>query len=119
MIDSTRFNAAFNHFTGTQSSHPSFNITAETLNAYLFNMTSSIMVTYNLWNSTTNATVSQSINVYKFSQPLSLVLPYFITLLVALPFVVAGFVALCGNGVSAMDGSFMQIVATTTGSAAL
>lgn len=82
-------------------------------------MTTSMMVTYNLWNTTVNATKSTTVNVYKFSQPLSLVLPYFVTLLVALPFVVCGCLALFDNGVSAMDGSFMQIIATSTGSATL
>lgn len=89
------------------------------MNDYLFNMTTSMMVTYNLWNTTVNATRLTTINVYNFSQPLSLVLPYFLTLLVALPFVVLGCLSLFNNGVSAMDGSFMQIIATSTGSATL
>lgn len=36
-----------------------------------------------------------------------------------MPFIVMGCLALFENGVSAMDGSFMQIIATSTGSATL
>lgn len=44
-------------------------------------------------------------NVYSFSQPLSLILPNFISL--GLPFIVMGYIALIRNGVSATDGGFM------------
>lgn len=89
------------------------------MNEYLFNMTISMMMAYGTWNTTANATQSVPANVYTFSQPLNLVLPYFITLLVSLPFVVIGCLALFRNGVAAMDGSFTQIITTSTGSAIL
>jgi hypothetical protein len=57
--------------------------------------------------------------VYSFSQPLNLIIPYFLSLFVAVPFLVLGFWALTQNGVSAMDGGFMQIITTSTGSAIL
>jgi hypothetical protein len=77
------------------------------------------MTAFQQTRTTVNATTSTSINVYSFSQPLSLILPYFLTLLVSLPFVVLGCLSLFKNGVSAMDGSFIQIIATSTGSAVL
>ena len=119
LIDATRFNNAFGQFSISNASHPSFNITQDLLNEYLLNMTSAIAMQYGLWPTTVNATNHTMVNVYEFSQPLSLVLPYFITLFVALPFVVFGCLALFKNGVSAMDGSFIQIISTSTGSATL
>lgn len=85
----------------------------------MFNMTISMMMAYKTTTQTVNATSYTIINVYRFSQPLSLVLPYFITLLASLPFVVVGCLSLFKNGVSAIDGSFIQIIATSTGSATL
>jgi hypothetical protein len=89
------------------------------MNDYLFNITTSIMVAYGALTIPANTTKLSMVNVYEFSKPLNLVLPYFITLLFALPFVVFGFLALFNNGVSAMDGSFIQIISTSTGSATL
>lgn len=74
---------------------------------------------YGEWNTTANATKLTTINIYSFSQPLNLILPYFLTLLVSLPFILVGGWALLRNGVSAMDGSFIQIITTSTGSAVL
>lgn len=82
-------------------------------------MTTSIMTAFGIWNTTANATVSTTINVYSFSRPLNLILPYFITLLLAIPFICVGGIALHSNGVSAIDGGFMQIISTSTGSAVL
>lgn len=89
------------------------------MNDYLLNMTLSMMTAYGTWNTTTSTTTSTLHNVYEFSQPLNLLLPYFITLAFALPFIIVGGLALIWNGVAATDGSFMQIVSTTTGSAVL
>jgi hypothetical protein len=89
------------------------------MNDYLFNMTVSMMLAYGEWNTTVNATQSTLINVYSFSRPLNLILPYFISLGLALPFIIVGGLALIWSGVSASDGSFMQIITTSTGSAIL
>jgi len=78
-----------------------------------------MMIAYGQWKTIVNTTQSEGVNVYSFSQPLNLVLPYFISLGIALPFIIAGFLALIKNGVSATDGSFMQIITTSTGSAIL
>ncbi|KAK0118144.1 hypothetical protein ONS95_012450 [Cadophora gregata] len=99
------------------NNEPLFNITADMLNDYVFNATTSVMAMYRRWNTTANATTSTTLNVYSFSEPLNLIIPYFLTLLVSLPFVVMGCLALMKNGVSATDGGFMQLITTNTGSA--
>ncbi|CZT09487.1 uncharacterized protein RAG0_14244 [Rhynchosporium agropyri] len=115
VIDNTRFNAVFEKFRDGDS--PAFNITADMLNAYLLNTTISIMTAYGRWNTTVNATTFHTLTVYSFSEPLNLIVPYFLTLLVSVPFIVMGFLALLKNGVSATDGGFMQLITTNTGSA--
>ena len=82
-------------------------------------MTTSIMTAYGEWTTTSNATISKASNVFSFSRPLNLILPYLISLLLALPFILIGGIALHKNGVSAIDGGFMQIITTSTGSAVL
>ena len=77
------------------------------------------MAAFGEWNTTSNATVYTEINVYSFSRPLNLILPYFIILLLAIPFIIIGGIALHNNGVSAIDGGFIQTIATSTGSAVL
>ncbi|TVY80729.1 hypothetical protein LSUE1_G003442 [Lachnellula suecica] len=119
IIDSTRFNAAFDHYSAFETGHLSFNITQDVLNDYLFNITTSVMTAYGNWKTNANATQSTTINIYSFSQPLNLILPYFISLAVGLPFMLLGTLALFRNGVSAIDGGFMQIITTSTGSAVL
>lgn len=79
-------------------------------------MTTSIATVYGRWNTSANVTVLSVVNVYSFSRPLNLIIPYFLTLLLSLPFIILGGIALFNNGVSAMDGSFIQILSTSTGS---
>lgn len=93
-----------------------FDITAEALNQLLGNFTLSLITLMGLWNETVNVTRSVSENVYVFSQPLNLILPYSISLLLVLPCLLIGSFALINNGVPAADGSFIQILSTTTGS---
>lgn len=120
IIERTRFNTAFDNLQPVaDSGKPQFIVNQTTLNDQLINITMSVMMAYNQWSTQVNATVIDSVNVYSFSQPLVLILPYFITLAAALPFIILGFAALIRNGVSATDGGFMQIIATSTGSAAL
>lgn len=82
-------------------------------------MTTSISTAYGRWNTSTNATVLTVVNVYSFSRPLNLLIPYFLTLFLSLPFIILGGIALINNGVSALDGSFIQIITTSTGSSIL
>jgi hypothetical protein len=120
IIERTRFNTAFDTLQPVaDSGKPQFIVNQTTLNDQLINITMSVMMAYNQWSAQVNATVVDSVNVYSFSQPLVLILPYFISLAVALPFMILGFTALLRNGVSATDGGFMQIIATSTGSAVL
>ena len=57
-------------------------------------MTTPIITAFGEWNTTANATVSTTINVYNFSRQLNLILPYFISLLLAVPFILIGRIAL-------------------------
>jgi hypothetical protein len=50
---------------------------------------------------------------------LNLIIPYFLSLLLALPLLAIGGLALRHNGVSAIDGGFTQLITTSTGSATL
>jgi hypothetical protein len=119
IIDTTRFNTNFGHFTPAEPANMAFNITEDILNEYLLNYTMSMMIAFGTWNTTANATRFETVNVYDFSSPLNLILPYFLSLTLAIPFLLLGGVALFKNGVSAIDSSFMQIIATSTGSAVL
>ena len=78
-----------------------------------------MMMAFGTWTIPTNVTILNSVNVYSFSRPRNLILPYFISLLLGVPFILLGAFALHKNGVSAMDGGFTQIIATSTGSAIL
>ena len=128
IIINTRFSSTFGKFIpttfGTYNnntvSHGSddlfFDISEEGLNQALVNITLSVMTAFGLWNTTTNATITQSINIYKFSKPPNLLVPYFLCLAVTLPSLVLGMIVLRRNGVSASDNSFIQLITTSTGS---
>jgi hypothetical protein len=77
------------------------------------------MTAYGRWNENVNVTVSTATNVCSFSQPLNLIIPYFLNLFVAVPFLVLGCWALTKNGVSVAEGGFTQLITTSTGSAIL
>lgn len=92
----------------------------ELLNQALLNITLSIIADYKLWNTArTEVTQWKIINVYSFSKPLNLIIPYFVTLLVTIPILAIGMLTLLQNGVSAVDGGFIQLITTSTGSEAL
>lgn len=78
---------------------------------------SAILLT-DLGNQTTTVTTTVFQNVYVFSEKLQFFIPYFGTLVITIPFLILGLLALRWNGVSAAEG-FMQILTTTTGSKAL
>ncbi|RSL88902.1 hypothetical protein CEP51_001511 [Fusarium floridanum] len=98
------------------SAEPDFEISAELLNDALVNVTISALHAFQWWNTTANVTMSTSRNFYSFSNPLNFYVPYGVALLVVLPFLIWGIIALRQNGVSAMEGSFLQAVMTTTAS---
>ncbi|KAG4423131.1 hypothetical protein IFR04_003768 [Cadophora malorum] len=93
-----------------------FKITQDILNEMPMNVTMSTITAYGFWNTTVNATIDSFINVYRFSRPLNLIVPYSASLLVALSFIVLGLWALYQNGVPATDGGFIQLITTSTGS---
>jgi hypothetical protein len=66
------------------------------------------------WNTTVDATITTNHNVYSFSRPLNLILPYALSLLVSLPFITIGYLSLQGNGVAALSDSFLQLLVTMT-----
>jgi hypothetical protein len=66
------------------------------------------------WNATVNATTATNRNIYSFSRPLNLILPYALSLLASLPFLVIGYLSLQRNGVAALSDSFLQLLVTMT-----
>ncbi|KAE8143214.1 hypothetical protein BDV38DRAFT_277239 [Aspergillus pseudotamarii] len=111
-------------FTGTSLSNLSltdmrnkqFSVNESLLNTLLGNITVSIIPFKNLWSTKVNLTDNIMVNVYSLSQPLNIILPYSLTLFVGLLSLLLGLYSLRENGVSAMDGGFLQILTTTRGS---
>ena len=89
-------------------------ITEELLNQALANITISAL-SLNTWYGLVNGSSNRAFNVYYFDHRLSFYLPYGLCLLFTLPVIVIGLLALKYNGVSAIDGGFVQILMTTTG----
>jgi len=107
-------------FLQSSTSYPvSFTVTQDLLNQALLNITLSAMVGFKYWNTKTNVTMNNSIDVFSFSRPLSLLLPYYISLAVVLPVLILGAFTFHQNGVSATDGGFIQLLTTTSGSSKL
>lgn len=124
IIANTKFNRAFNEYQllgghDEISQGVGIRITESLLNELLANITISIVSSSGMWKTTTNTTQSVNVNVYTFSRPLNLIMPYFLLLCLALPFLLLGILALYQNGVSATDGGFIQVLSTTTGSGEL
>jgi hypothetical protein len=101
------------------TSVPQLLVTEDLLNELLQNVTISFMNTYTTWNTTVNATISTTRQIYVFSRPSNLVYPYALTLILTLPFLILGMVSLARNGVSAEGGSFLQVLVSVGGSGAL
>jgi hypothetical protein len=89
-------------------------ITEDLLNEALANITISAL-SLNTWMEVVNGTVTKRVSVYNFKGKLSFFLPYGLCLLLAIPIIILGLRSHCDNGVSAMDGGFLQILMTTTG----
>lgn len=90
------------------------NITEESLNALLINVTISAL-SLNTWFDSVNVTDTRFRNVYRFSNPLNFFLPYGLCLGLTVLCIGLGLVALNSNGTSATDGGFLQIMMTTRG----
>lgn len=95
---------------------PNLAITQKDLNEALTNITLSIMYTYDEWKTRTTVTMTMYSNIYSFSSIYNLVIPYITCLILALPFLLLGAYSLHKNGVPAIDGGFLQVLTTTTGS---
>lgn len=94
-------------------------ITQDMINEALANITLSMMYTFPLWNTTVEANITTYINIYSLTSPLNLYLPYAFCLALAIPFLLLGANSLRLNGVTAIDGGFVQILTTTTGNRGL
>ncbi|CAN9333112.1 unnamed protein product [Alternaria alternata] len=68
-----------------------------------------------------NGTETLNFNAYRFENKLALILPYGLSLALAVPILVLGFIALYvqNHGVSAISGGFLQLLMTTTGRTSL
>ena len=96
-----------------------FNISDTTIKDLLYNVTVSV-ISLGYWNTSTIVTRADWVNTYSFSgfRRYSLILPYALSLLLSLAFVVIGLLSLFENSVAASNG-FLQIIQTSRGSAAL
>jgi hypothetical protein len=96
---------------------PSFMISEELLNEVVANVTIAAMLSYyppSVWNATVVANVTTYRNIYSFSRPLNLILPYTLSLTLTLPFLVLGYLSLRRNRVAALSDSFLQLLVTIT-----
>jgi hypothetical protein len=91
-----------------------FSFTEELLNEALANITISSL-SLNTHFQKVDGTSTRVFNVYHFENRLSFYLPYGLCLIFTLPVLVLGLSALQHNGVTAMDGGFVQLLMTTTG----
>jgi hypothetical protein len=91
-----------------------FSFTEALLNKALANLTISAL-SLNYWYNSVNGTTDKHFNLYQFTNKTNFFLPYGLTLLFAIPIIALGIMALHENGVSAIDGGFVQLLVTTTG----
>lgn len=91
-----------------------FTINETSINAMLQDVVLSI-ISYqpNNWTTRVNQTRNETRNIYTFSRPLNLFLPYGLMLLGGLCAMSFGFYALKSNGVPATDGGFLQLFTTS------
>jgi hypothetical protein len=94
-------------------------MTEDILNEALFNLTMSAAIYLGNWPETVQVEVNNTHNIYSFEGKLQFFLPYGLCLILALPLLYLGLQSLHHNGVSAMDGGFLQLLMTTSGSRTL
>lgn len=119
MIANSKFNDYLTTLQPNAKPLISFTVTEDMLNDLLKNITLTAITAYGHWNTTTNVTIDSIVAVYSLSSPLSIILPYGLSLLFAFPCIILGLWALQKNGVAAIDGGFIQLISTSMGSAAL
>ena len=67
-----------------------------------------------IWNVTAVANITTYRNTYSFSRPANLILPYALSLVFSLPFLIVGVLSLRSNSVAALSDSFLQLLVTVT-----
>ncbi|KNG87436.1 hypothetical protein ANOM_004258 [Aspergillus nomiae NRRL 13137] len=117
LVQSTRlFNGFSDSWEGTLTTWYSlFTVNEEILNSMLANVTISAINHFQLWPTSVNVTRQDLHTQYVWSRPLNLLLPYFLSLGVALPLAALGYWSLRQNGVAATDNGFLQVAMTTRG----
>lgn len=90
------------------------NPTEELLNELLYNVTISALV-LETWKENVSVTTTSFHNVYSFSHRKNLVLPYSISLSIAIIFGIIAVWSLHQNGEPAADGGFLQVMMATRG----
>ncbi|KAF1843229.1 uncharacterized protein K460DRAFT_407592 [Cucurbitaria berberidis CBS 394.84] len=91
-----------------------FNLTEQTMNEYIANVTISAL-TLKIGKNKTQVNVTEYHTTYDFSAPINLILPYALSLAIGIVFVAIGIWSWSQNGTSAFDGGFLQVMATTVG----
>ncbi|KAB8212130.1 hypothetical protein BDV34DRAFT_219346 [Aspergillus parasiticus] len=117
LVQSTRlFNGFSDSWEGRLTAWYSlFTVNEEILNSMLANVTISAINHFQLWPTSVNVTRQDFHTQYVWSRPLNLLLPYFLSLGVALPLAALGYWSLRQNGVPATDNGFLQVAMTTRG----
>lgn len=123
LVPFSRFSSTFENYTfpvNTNFDPPiSFTVSEASLNKALGDFVVSIIPAFAAWNQSVPVTRFPSHNVYWFSSPRQLLIPYGVSLLMSLIVIILGIQALHQNGIPATDGGFIQVLSTTTGSARL
>lgn len=89
-------------------------VTESLLNSLLANVTISAL-SLDTWYDLVKGTENIPFKIYRFENKLNFFLPYGISLFLAIPIIGIGLLAIRNNGVTAIDGGFLQILMTTTG----
>jgi hypothetical protein len=97
-----------------KSENRNLNITEASLNELLTNITISLL-TLHMWTRPVTVNSTEYRNMYHFSRPLNLILPYVLCLGIGLIIVIVGLLSMWQNGVPATDGGFVQVMMATRG----
>jgi hypothetical protein len=89
-------------------------VTEASLNELLANITISSM-SLGAWYRPVSVNVSEFRNVFHFSRPINLILPYTLCLVFGLVILALGLLSLNQNGVPVADGGFVQVMMATKG----
>jgi hypothetical protein len=114
-LQSSIFNSARNNNMNKEFMPPrDLNLSEAMLNQFLANVSISA-ISLGTWRRLTPVNITKDRNVYIFSSPKSLIIPYAIALGLSLLCNILGIWALATNGEAAENGGFLQIMTTTRG----